>query len=248
LDQPDSAKTLCIDIGGSHLKAAVVLPDGAVVGDEVRIPTPATTGPPMMVEAIAGFVAPLGAFDRVAVGFPGAVRAGVVQTAPNIKGMGWHNFPLSDALRDRFGKPVRLANDATVQGLGVIEGKGVECTITFGTGMGFALFEDGIPGPHLELSQHPARNRKTYDQYVGRVEHDRIGLKRWNKRVRRVIEQVRVLVNFDVLYIGGGNARHISFVVPPDVRIVPNVSGITGGIHLWEHRLDSCFPCPASTG
>jgi polyphosphate glucokinase len=239
--RPSPAKTLCIDIGGSHLKAAVVLPDGVMVGDEVRIVTPVTSGPPMMVEAIAGFVAPLGAFDRVAVGFPGAVRAGVVQTAPNIKGMGWHNFPLQDALRDRLGKPVRLANDATVQGLGVIKGEGVECTITFGTGMGFALFDEGVPGPHLELSQHPARNKKTYDQYVGRAEHDRIGLKRWNLRVRRVIEQVKVLVNYDVLYIGGGNAKHISFVVPPDVKIVSNTSGITGGIKLWNPTLDALF-------
>lgn len=243
MDQPSPgpARTLCIDIGGSHLKAAIVGDDGSMAGNEARIVTPAVGGPEMMIDALAALIAPLGGFDRVSVGFPGAVRKGIVQTAPNISGEGWRNFPFQAALQGRFGRPVRLANDATVQGLGVIEGKGIECTVTFGTGMGFALFDDGIPGPHLELSQHPARNRKTYDQYVGRAEHDRIGLKRWNRRVRRVIGQVRVLVNFDLLYIGGGNARHISFVLPPDVRIVPNASGITGGIRLWQPRLEAAF-------
>ena len=54
-----------------------------------------------------------------------------------------------------------------MQGLGVIAGRGLECVITLGTGMGFALFQDGRPAPHLELSQHPLRGRRTYDRYIG---------------------------------------------------------------------------------
>ena len=96
-------------------------------------------------------------------------------TAPNLGTEAWHGFPLADQLAERLGAPARLANDATVQGLGVIAGHGLECVITLGTGMGFALFEDGVPGPHLELSQHPVRGRKTYDQYLGNAALPRSG-------------------------------------------------------------------------
>ena len=102
-------------------------------------------------------VGPLGRFQRISIGFPGVVRGGRVLTAPNLGTEAWHGFPLAAALAERLGAPARLANDATVQGLGVIAGHGLECVITLGTGMGFALFEDGRPGPHLELSQHPVR-------------------------------------------------------------------------------------------
>lgn len=238
---PASAKTLCLDIGGSHLKAAIIAGNGTMTGDEIRIETPVISGPPAMVEKIAEFIGPLGLFDRASVGFPGSVRQGVVQTAPNISGDGWFEFPLQQALRERFGKPLRLANDATVQGLGVIEGHGVECAITFGTGLGFALFDSGIPGPNLEFSLHPARHKKTYNDYIGNAELERVGRKRWNKRVRRVIEQFRTLVHYDMLYVGGGNARVIDFALPPHVRIVSNISGITGGIKLWNPLLDLLF-------
>ena len=57
---------------------------------------------------------------------------------------------------------------------------------------------------------------------------------RWNKRVARVIDILRRLVNFDHLYLGGGNAKQINFTLPPDVTIVPNSDGLTGGIALWR--------------
>ncbi len=238
---PNSVNTLCIDIGGSHLKAAIVAADGAILGEEVRIVTPVADAPPAMILTLAEFVAQLGPYDRVAVGFPGAIRHGKALTAPNIGGVKWRDFPLQQALQAKLGRPVRVANDATVQGLGVIAGQGVECTLTFGTGMGFAVFENGVPGPHLELSRHPAHKDKNYDEYVGNAEYKRIGGKRWNKRVRRVIEQVKILVNYDTLYLGGGNAVHIDFVTPSDARIVPNLSGVTGGIKLWNAELDPLF-------
>ena len=244
---PEAIRTLCIDIGGTHVKAAIVTPDGAMSGGQIRMTTPAVPGPEAMVEALAGFVAPLAPLDRIAVGFPGAIRRGHILTAPNIHGKGWAHFPFEAALAARLERPVRLANDATVQGLGVIEGQGIECTITFGTGMGFALFEEGVPGPQMELGQHPARHKKTYDQYVGRTEHDRVGLDRWNRRVQRVINQIRTLVNYDTLFIGGGNASDVRFSLPPDVRIVANVSGIIGGIELWQARLDHRFTKAGAT-
>ncbi|MBV9734465.1 MAG: hypothetical protein JO209_01050, partial [Acidisphaera sp.] len=116
-----------------------------------------------------------------------------------------------------------------------------ECVITLGTGMGFALFMDGRLTPHLELSQHPVRKDKTYDQYIGVAALRAVGRKRWNRRVSRAIGFIETLVTYDTLYIGGGNAKYIGFEVPPNVQIVANTAGITGGVKLWDPRLDEAF-------
>src|SRR5207244_978193 len=120
------------------------------------------------------------------------------------------------------------------QGFGAIRGKGVEMVLTLGTGAGTSIFENGRIMPHLELAHHPVRGNKTYDEYIGKAALDRKGTKKWNKRVERVIEILRRLVNFDHLYLGGGNAKHLAFPLPPDVTIVPNSDGLTGGIALWR--------------
>jgi polyphosphate glucokinase len=118
--------------------------------------------------------------------------------------------------------------------LGVISGRGVECVITLGTGMGFALFENGVAGPHLELSQHPVSGRRTYDQYIGNAAFRAVGRKRWNRRVRKAIDYINTLTSCDTLYIGGGNAKNLQLELPSNVRIVSNEAGITGGIRLWD--------------
>ena len=106
--------------------------------------------------------------------------------------------------------------------------------LTLGTGAGTAIFNNGQIMPHLELAHHPVRDNKTYDEYIGKLALQKIGKKKWKKRVERVIDILRRLVNFDHLYIGGGNARHINFVLPGDVTIVSNTDGLTGGIALWR--------------
>jgi polyphosphate glucokinase len=188
----------------------------------------------VVLDALTAMVRPMGSFERISIGFPGVVRDGIVLTAPNLGTEAWHGWPLAATLAERLGVPARLANDATVQGLGVIAGRGVECVITLGTGMGFALFENGKPGPHLELSQHPVRGRKTYDQYVGNAAFRAEGRKAWNKRVRRAIDSITTLTTCDTLYIGGGNAKNLQLELPSNVRIVSNEAGITGGIRLWD--------------
>ena len=135
-----------------------------------------------------------------------------------------------------------MLNDATVQGLGVIGGHGLECVLTLGTGMGFALFHDGLPAPQLELGQHHARKNDNYDQYIGNAALRSIGRKKWNRRLKRVIEQVYELVTYDTLYIGGGNAKLIDFDLPAGARVVSNEAGITGGVKLWDPKLDGAFP------
>lgn len=233
--------TLAIDIGGTNLKAALLDPDGTMIGERVTTPTGEPSPPALVVPALVALAGQLGEFHRISVGFPGYVRRGVVRTAPNLGTEVWANYDLAAALASRLGKPVRLLNDATVQGLGVIAGRGVECVITLGTGFGFAMYQDGRLAPQLEMSQHVIRKEMTYDEYVGVEALHKIGKRRWRRRVDRVIAQLRVLANFDMLYIGGGDARILELDPVPDVRIVSNDAGLTGGVRLWDSRLDDAF-------
>jgi polyphosphate glucokinase len=243
---PDPARplgplTLAIDIGGTRLKAAVLDAAGQIIGEPHRTNTPPNATPAAVLAALQDLAEGLGPFDRISVGFPGVVRGGHVLTAPNLDTNAWHRFPLAATLSERLERPTRLLNDAEVQGLGVIAGHGLECVITLGTGFGFSLFQDGRLTPHLEIAHHPVHKDKTYDQFVGNLALEAVGRKRWNKRVQRALRCITGLVGFDVLYIGGGNARHIRFDLPENVQIVSNQAGITGGVRLWDHALDAAF-------
>ena len=228
--------TLAIDIGASGSKASVLDGRGRMIADRVRVKTPRPTPPEALIEALVKLVEPLPVYDRVSVGFPGVVRDGKVLTAPNLDTEAWRGFDLAAALTDRLGKPVRILNDAEVQGLGAIEGKGLEMVITLGSGFGTGLFLDGRPAPHLELAHHPFRRGETYEEQLGDEARKRIGKKRWNRRLRRAVRTLRALVNFDRLYIGGGNSRHVAFEPDPDTVIVSNTAGILGGIALWSDQ------------
>jgi polyphosphate glucokinase len=228
------ALTLAFDIGGTHLKAAVIDEEAELVAEPARIDTVREQPPGEVVARLVEMVRPLGAFDRVSLGFPGVVRAGRVLTAPNLGTDVWQGFDLGQALTDALGKPVRIANDADLQGLAAIAGKGVEMVITLGTGFGTGLYQDGRLGPHLELAHHPFRKGETYDQQVGDVARRKIGAARWKRRVVKAIDNMRHLTNFDHLYIGGGNARRIDFELAPDITIVSNIAGLKGGIALWR--------------
>jgi polyphosphate glucokinase len=227
-------KTLAIDVGGSHLKASVLNEDGRLTVDRVRVTTPVGAKPDKIVATLAELVEPLPPFDRISVGFPGVVRKGTVLTAPNLGNDDWKGFKLAEALGAKLGKPVKVLNDAEMQGMAVIKGHGMEIVITLGTGFGTALFMDGRRAPHLELSHHPFRKGETYDEHLGNAARKRVGNKKWNKRVRKAIKTLRVLANFDHLYIGGGNAKKISIDLDPDVTLVSNEAGIEGGLAAWR--------------
>lgn len=226
-------RTLAIDVGGTGLKAVILDARGRPLCERVRVPTPADRPPGAVVRALRDLVVPLGTYDRVSVGFPGVIRNGVVRTAPNFASPRWRGFDLAHALADVLKRPVRVLNDAEVQGLAVIAGKGVELVITLGTGVGSALFSDGALMPHLELSQHPVHNGKTYDEYLGDRARQRLGPRKWNRRVRRVLGILETVVNYDMLHLGGGNAARIDFPLGRHARIVDNSAGLLGGIALW---------------
>lgn len=232
---PARPRTLAIDIGGTGLKALRLGPDGAALDERARVDTPRPATPDTVLPALFELIAPLGDYERVSVGFPGVVVEGVTRTAPNLD-VAWAGFDLAAALAAHTGRPVRVLNDAGVQGYGVVEGRGVELVLTFGTGLGCALFNDGVYVPNLELAHHPFGKRGSYEDYVDDRARRELGKKRWNKRVKKIIAQVLPIWNPRVLYLGGGNARHIKGELPDNVRITSNLAGLTGGIALWHDR------------
>lgn len=234
-------RTLAIDIGGTHVKASVLDPAGKMLAAEVMEATPHPTSPRALLGAIARLAEQLPPFERISAGFPGYVKRNVVYTAPNLGTDLWREFALAEALSARFGKPARILNDADVQGLGVIAGRGLECVLTLGTGIGSSLFYNGRLLPHLELGQHPIHGKLTYDRYLGDAVRRRKGRKKWNARLKKALVIVATLVNYDALYLGGGNAARIDFELPDNVKPAANVNGITGGIHLWRPELDELF-------
>lgn len=231
--QPRAVRTLAIDIGGIGIKAMVISQTGKPLTKRTRIKTPRPATPATLMKAIAGLAKTKDAFDRVSVGFPGVVRRGITLNAPNLNG-NWRGFRLAEALARRLGKPVRVANDADVQGYGAVSGHGVELVITLGTGVGSALFVDGKLVPNLEMAHHPFQKGKTYEDLLGDAVRKKIGKKKWNRRLITAIATLEHAFNYNRLYLGGGNAQKIILKLPSNTRIVENVVGLLGGIALWR--------------
>jgi polyphosphate glucokinase len=228
-------RVLGIDIGGSFLKAAVLDAHGRMLTEKLKLKTPDPCPPRVMVRALVRLVKPLPSYNHIAIGFPGVVRDGRVVTAPHWGTKPWANFELAKTLSRRLGgAPARLINDAEMQGLAVIRGKGLELVLTLGTGAGTALFRNGEIMPHLELAHHPLHKSASYNQYVGDAALRKIGRKQWNKRVARTIGVLHSLLNYDHLFIGGGNAARITIRLPGNASVVSNDAGIEGGAVLWK--------------
>lgn len=226
-------RTLAIDIGGSGCKALVLDPEGTPITERSRIPTPEVPTPAAVMAVLEELARMQGDFERISVGFPGVVIDGEIRTAVNLHA-DWVGFNLAEALEKRTGRPARVANDADIQGLGVVEGVGVEMVLTLGTGMGSSLFVNGQLVPNLELGHHPFRKDKTYEELVGQAALKELGRKKWNRRLAEAIDVLDRIFNYHTLYLGGGNAKKIEFELPAKVKQVPNVTGLLGGIALWR--------------
>lgn len=245
---PADVKTLSIDVGGSGLKASVLDSNGQMTTERVRIETPYPCPPDVLVKNLLDLGAQTGAsFNRVSVGFPGLVRDGKVRyvTAFVRREYGgapdaalteaWQGFDLAGALAEGFNVPVKVANDADMQGCAVAQGDGFEFVMTLGTGCGTAVFNNGKLLPHMELSHAPFRQGETFDTQLGNAARDEIGNKKWRKRVRRAVQDFDRFLFFDHIYVGGGNAKHTKPEdLGPKATVVPNTAGILGGIRIWD--------------
>ncbi|MCU0296678.1 MAG: ROK family protein, partial [Candidatus Nanopelagicales bacterium] len=165
---PPDVLTLAVDVGGSGLKASVLDTNGQMIADRVRIETPYPCPPPLLVQKLTELKEQLPNAARASVGFPGLVRSGKVLNIPSLSRLEyggprdermaamWHGYDLATALADEFNIPVKVANDADVQGCAVVEGTGFEFVMTLGTGCGTAVFHEGRLLPHMELSHAPS--------------------------------------------------------------------------------------------
>ncbi len=237
IEMESPQKILTIDIGGSNIKATLLNAEGDFIQDYQRLPTPDPATPGKVMDIIRQLADNFTDYDHISVGFPGFIKNGVVKTAPNLGTLEWAEFNLEKNLELLLGKPVLAINDADLQALALVAGKGVEMVITLGTGFGSAILNNGVLIPHLEIAHHPVTKNKDYDEYIGEEELIRIGKKTWNKRMQRVIEILKVVVNYDTLYISGGNEDKLNFKLDKNIIIVGNRDGIKGGAALWRQKI-----------
>jgi polyphosphate glucokinase len=233
--------TLAIDIGGTRVKGTVLSANGELAAEPRHLATPIPATPDQVIRVIASIVSSMPSFARISAGFPGVVKQGYVVTAPNLGTASWRGVDLATELSRKFDAPARVLNDAAVQGLGVVEGPGLECVLTLGTGVGCAVYRARRLVLPLEFGQHHRRRGKNYDAYLGNTALQTKGVDRWNKRLAKTIGEVVSLINCDVLYLGGGNARKIALQLPANVKVVSNLAGITGGLRLWDPDMEEHF-------
>lgn len=243
--------TLAIDCGGTGLKGSVLDGDGQMIAERIRMRTPYPLPPHRFISVLGEMGRRLPRADRVTVGMPGMIRHGTVVTTPHyITRSGphttvdrrleraWRGFDVSHSLENEFGLPCLVMNDAEVAGAGAITGFGFEVMFTLGTGLGCAIFDNGVLLPHLEISRAPIRRGHLYDQYIGDKARKRHGQVAWSRRVREAIKGLHPMLHWDQLYIGGGNGGKVRprdiAALGPAVTVVPNDIGIVGGVRAWE--------------
>ncbi|XVV09503.1 polyphosphate--glucose phosphotransferase [Actinoplanes sp. CA-131856] len=247
---------LGIDIGGSGVKGAPVdTVRGELLAERFRVPTPQPSDVTSVVEAVAQVAAQFDGFDRVGVTFPGVVVDGVTRTAANVD-KSWLDAPAAQLFSDRLGMPVSVLNDADAAGAAEVAfgaGKdqaGLVMMLTFGTGIGSALFLDGVLIPntefgHLELDGHDAETRAS-DRAR---ETEDLSWEKWANRVGNYLRHVEMLLSPRLFIIGGGVSKKADRFLPLiDIRtpMVPatllNNAGIIGAAVTAETDAKAASP------
>jgi predicted NBD/HSP70 family sugar kinase len=216
-------KVLVVDVGGTHVK---VLATGHRTPRE--IPSGLTMTARVMVASVKRLVADW-RYDVVSIGYPGVCVHGRPIVEPHNLGPGWVGFDFDRA----FGRPVRIVNDAAMQALGSYR-HGRMLFLGLGTGLGSAMIIDGVLEP-MELAHLPYEKGRTYEDYVGLRGLERLGTKRWRRRVADVTERLRAALEADDVVIGGGNAKRLKRL-PDGARLGSNRNAFIGGFRLWDER------------
>jgi polyphosphate glucokinase len=212
---------LVVDVGGTHVK---VMATGWK--QEVKILSGPEMTPRKMVAAVLN-AAKSTKYDVVSIGYPGPVIHGKPVSEPRNLGSGWVGFDFRKAFR----RPVKIANDAAMQALGIYKG-GRMLFLGLGTGLGSAMIVDGILEP-LELAHLPYKRGRTYEDYVGIHGLERLGKKKWRKHVKDVVTRLTAALEPDYVILGGGNAKLLK-KLPPRCRLGSNETAFIGGLRLWE--------------
>jgi polyphosphate glucokinase len=233
---------LGIDIGGSGVKGAPVdTVGGELLQERFRVPTPQPSDVSSVVEAVAEVAAQFDGYDRVGITFPGVVVDGVTRTAANVD-KSWIDAPAAQLFSERLGKPVSVLNDADAAGVAEVafgaghDQRGLTMMLTFGTGIGSALFLDGtlIPNTefgHLELDGKDAELRAS-DRAR---EQDDLSWEKWAGRVQEYLRHVEMLLSPRLFIVGGGVSKKadkwlplIEIRTPIVVATLLNNAGIIG--------------------
>ena len=231
-----------IDIGGSGVKGAPVdVAAGKMAGERYRIPTPQPSGTRQVVETAREVAAQFGAAERIGVTFPGVVLNGVTRTAANMD-PSWIDAPATQLFADALGTRVVVLNDADAAGIAEMEfgagrgQRGVTIMLTFGTGIGSAVFLDGKLVPNTELGHLELHGHDAEDRASDRArEEDNLDWPHWAHRVQSYLQHVEALFSPDLFIIGGGVSKKADRFLPLiklRTRTVPaalqNEAGIIG--------------------
>jgi len=168
-------------------------------------------------------------YDVVSIGYPGPVAHNRPLAEPHNLGRGWVGFNFAKA----FGRPTQVVNDALMQALGSYEG-GRMLFLGLGTGLGSAMIIDGILEP-MELGHLPYRKGRTFEDYVGAAGLERLGEKKWRRRVADVVKHLTAALEPDYVVLGGGNAEKLGRL-PRNARLGNNANAFKGGFKLWDAR------------
>jgi polyphosphate glucokinase len=235
-----------IDVGGSGIKAAIVeTTTGEFISPRVRVETPQPATPKAVAKATAGVVADLPRELAAGVGFPAVVIEGTVHTAANVD-PGWIGTHADTLFADAIGRSLIVGNDADAAGLAEMRfgaGRGEMGTVlmlTLGTGIGSALFRDGVLLPNTELGHLQIRGKDAERRAAASIK-ERKGLSwnAWSKLLSEYLDAIDALLWPDLVIIGGGiskDADHFIKDLPRRVRCVPatleNRAGIVGAAML----------------
>lgn len=208
------SRGLGVDVGGSGIKGAIVeLETGTLVGTRRKLATPRPATPPAVAAAVARLAARLEWSGPLGCALPAVVRHGVVQTAANID-PSWVGTDGAALISAATGAPITLLNDADAAGIAEMrlgagrDRAGVVLLLTFGTGIGSALFVDGRLVPNTELGHllmwgGSAERRAA----AGARTAEDLTWAKWARRVDKYLAHVERLFSPDLLIVGGGVSR-----------------------------------------
>ena len=206
-------QALGVDIGGTGIKIGrVELSSGKLVGKRHRLPTPEPATPQAITEAIFEVVRAMRWKGPIGCGFPGHVVDGIVRHQGNLD-ESWVGSDAAKLLHDRTGSRVTVVNDADDAGLAEMrfgagrDFRGVGVVLTFGTGIGSALFSDGQLVPHTQLGALKIRQRRA-GLWISKKETKALSWKQWAERVNRFVEELDILLAPEIVIIGGGISRN----------------------------------------
>ncbi|MEM9545800.1 MAG: ROK family protein [Bacteroidota bacterium] len=236
-------RILGIDVGATGIKGAVVnLEKGELTTERIKYPTPKPATPQSMTEVMKQLVSDFNWKGKpIGIGFPSIIKNGVAHSASNIDDT-WLDFPIEGFLNKKLKCPVKVINDADAAGLaekkygGGNDKQGLVILLTLGTGIGSALFYNGVLLPNTELG-HLKWEDSITEKYASNSarENKELNFKTWGKELNRVLKHIEFILAPDHFIIGGGISKKFhkySEYLKTDATIEPakmlNNAGIVG--------------------